>query len=166
MKRNEERVKDPVCGKRVNAHQREVEYLNRHFAFCSDQCRERFIAHPSLYVGRPGEKAPKQEGARMLKRRRMRLAEPLPKGKEPVLRQTLQDLAGVKQVKVAADSIEITYDLLESDLAHIETGIAQLGAKLGGDWLERLQKAFIHFEEEIEIDSLESSHGKSFWQAP
>ncbi|MBI3345031.1 MAG: hypothetical protein HY028_09300 [Gammaproteobacteria bacterium] len=48
------------------------------FPFYSEQCRARFLAHPHLYIGYPGVKAPKQDVKSILKRRRLRLTRPLP----------------------------------------------------------------------------------------
>ena len=60
-------VKCPVCRMLVPSDQLALIYQGMHFAFCSGQCRERFQANPHLYVGVPGEKAPKQQGAQVLK---------------------------------------------------------------------------------------------------
>lgn len=50
--------KDPVCGMIVEVHKIETVYSGVHYAFCSAQCRERFLANPHLYTGYPGHKAP------------------------------------------------------------------------------------------------------------
>ena len=47
-----------------------IDYQDMPFAFCSLQCKERFLANPHLYIGYPGQKAPKQEGHTVLKHRR------------------------------------------------------------------------------------------------
>ena len=39
-------VIDPVCGMQVKSTQLALEYMQMHFAFCSEQCRERFLANP------------------------------------------------------------------------------------------------------------------------
>lgn len=51
-------AKCPVCGMEVHRHQLELEYRGMHFAFCSEQCRERFETDPHLYVGYPGHRVP------------------------------------------------------------------------------------------------------------
>src|SRR5574337_51480 len=55
-------IKDPVCHMEVPAASFATEYAGGHYAFCSAQCKERFLANPHLYVGFPGNKAPAQEG--------------------------------------------------------------------------------------------------------
>ena len=47
-------VKDPVCGMDVDPAQFETTYEGLHYAFCSEQCRQRFAANPHLYIGVPG----------------------------------------------------------------------------------------------------------------
>jgi len=42
MKYDEDKVKDPVCGMMVPPQHLVVEYMQLHFAFCSEQCRQRF----------------------------------------------------------------------------------------------------------------------------
>ena len=46
-------VRDPVCGMRVDratAADRTT-YQDREFIFCSDRCRDRFLAEPQRYAG-------------------------------------------------------------------------------------------------------------------
>lgn len=77
MKQGHNTVRDPVCGMIVEPQANSIEYLQMHYAFCSQQCKDRFIANPHLYIGYPGQKAPKQEGMEVVKRRRIRLGHPL-----------------------------------------------------------------------------------------
>ena len=77
MKPGDDRVRDPVCGMRVDPDALAVEYQGMRFAFCSNQCRARFLANPGLYVGRPGRPAPRQRGQAERRRRRIRLDAPL-----------------------------------------------------------------------------------------
>ena len=77
MQSDDATVIDPVCGMHVNPSQLPLEYMQMHFAFCSQQCRERFLANPGLYVGQPGKMSVKQMGHEVLKCRRLQLAEPL-----------------------------------------------------------------------------------------
>jgi YHS domain-containing protein len=46
------RVKDPVCGMSVDPHRstRRADHGGRTYCFCSDRCRERFIADPSRFL--------------------------------------------------------------------------------------------------------------------
>lgn len=56
-----ENTKCPVCGMDVH-HGHDVVFQQMRFAFCSEQYKARFIAHPHLYTGYPEQPAPKQEG--------------------------------------------------------------------------------------------------------
>lgn len=163
MKHNEEKVKDPVCGMMVDPSSLAVEYMQLPFAFCSEQCRERFLTNPGLYVGQPGEKAPKQEGKEVIKRRRMHFAVPLPAGKDKALQKNLCEMMGVKEVAFSGDSLEITYDLLQATAKQIEMVIVTFGARLGEGWGDQLRRAWVHFEEEVLISNMEvppsSGHG-------
>lgn len=152
--RNDHRI-DPVCGAEVNAFENETVYLGIHYAFCSQQCRDRFVAHPHLYVGLPGHKAPKQEGMEVLKRRHLHLDTTLSSDQASLLNNALATMAGVKQVFAEGDRVEITYDLLQVTAEQIETKITEICICLGGDWLERIHLAFVHYQEECEVSNLE-----------
>jgi YHS domain-containing protein/copper chaperone CopZ len=147
-------VKDPVCGMEVNPHRNEVVYLQIHYAFCSLQCMERFLADPHLYVGHPGHSAPKQQGMEVIKRRRLSLASPVPPDHVTALTEAVRAMMGVKSVTVSGDEIEITYDLLQATAEQIEAKLAEAGARIGEEWPERLRLAFIHYTEECEIGNL------------
>lgn len=148
-------VYDPVCGMAVSPHQNEIVYLQIHFAFCSLQCKERFLAHPHAYIGQYGHPAPKQEGWEVLKRRRLHLVVPLfPQGME-LLAGELKSMMGVRDVTVVGDTVEITYDLMQVTIEQIEKKLAEIGVRLGDGWAERLRLAFVHYEEECELGNLE-----------
>ena len=149
MKTKDDLVKDPVCDMMVNKHHNEIEYLQMYFAFCSVQCKERFIANPGLYVGRLGEKAPKQEGREVIKRRHLHLSASLPGA-----------MMGIKDVTIIGDQLTITYDLLQATAEQIETEIVQFGIHLGEGWPDRLRRAMIHFQEEDIIAGMEVSQSK------
>lgn len=55
-------IHDPVCGMQVESEQYTIEYLQMHYAFCSRRCQESFLENLHLYVGLPGQRAPRQEG--------------------------------------------------------------------------------------------------------
>ena len=46
-------VTDPVCGMRIDDAEAAatVEYEGRTFSFCSEACRDAFVADPSAYAG-------------------------------------------------------------------------------------------------------------------
>lgn len=148
-------AKDPVCGMLVDAHTIEIVYAGIHYAFCSKQCRERFVANPHLYVGYPGHKAPKQRGIQVVKRRRFRLEHLLSPLESELLTEDLQGMMGVRKVHVDDMMIEVTYDLMEVTAEQIEARLVEIGLRLGEEWPERLRCGFIHFLEESEVSGLE-----------
>lgn len=160
MSQVDDQVKDLVCGMMVDPQDNAIEYLQMSFAFCSRQCKERFLANPHLYIGTPGQKASKQEGMEVIKRRRMRLSHSLSDDEAAQVREALQAMMGIKGLAVEADTIEITYDLLQATLKQIEDKLVEIGIQLGSGWGERLRRAFLQESEELQIESLEatSSH--------
>jgi P-type Cu+ transporter len=54
-----DRVKDPVCGMSVDPHtsKRRADHSGRTYYFCSDRCREKFIADPARYLAPETAKA-------------------------------------------------------------------------------------------------------------
>jgi len=150
---------DPVCGMRVKATERTLAYMQMRFAFCSEQCRERFLANPGLYVGKPGRMSIKQMGHEVIKRRRLQLAEPLPAGADEELKHTLYQMMGIKKVNFDGVRWEISYDLLQATAEQIERTITEFGVHLGGAWADRLRRAFVHYVEETELLNLENTAG-------
>jgi len=148
-------VKDPVCDMMVDPHGIEISYMQTHFAFCSLQCKERFLANPHLYIGFPGEKAPKQAGKIVIKRRRIHLDHVLTVNEVTLVDQTLNHLMGIEKLSVTNDTIDISYDLLQTTLQQIEDKLMEIGVELGGKWADRLRHAILHESEELEMDSME-----------
>lgn len=146
---------DPVCGMQVPDGQFEAEHLGIRYSFCSEQCHARFVAHPHLYVGLPGRKAPKQEGMEVILRRRLRLSSPLLPEQATVLADALREMMGIKAVLIEADRVDVTYDLLQATAEQIEARIGEVGARLGEGWAEALRLAFVHYVEECTVGSLE-----------
>jgi len=162
MGHGNEKVKDPVCHMWVTPDQYAINYQGMDFAFCSQQCKDRFLANPHLYIGIPGERAPKQQGQEVLKRRRLRLDQPLSASAAQQVSEQLGAMMGVYAVDIDANELTITYDLLQATAAQIETTMQQAGARLGEGWGERLRRAFVHYFEETEVASREvqpGSHG-------
>ncbi len=153
--KQQDKVKDPVCGMWVAKHDHQASYQQMPFAFCSDQCRTRFLAHPHLYIGYPGKAAPKQEGKVVFKHRRLHLQQALSVEGEVIIDRMLRDLMGVNAVTVKGDTIEITYDLLQVSLEELEAALSAAGARLGEGWPQRLRRALINTSEETEIEASE-----------
>lgn len=155
-------IKDPVCGMGVAPTQFETNFEGFHYAFCSEQCRQRFAANPHLYIGVPSEKAPKQKGEELLKRRRFQLDIPLETQGAVVLIDELKTMMGVRAIAIQDDNtVSITYDLFQATAEQLEAKMEEVGVKLGEGWAERLRRSFVHFMEEYEVGNLEvhSRHG-------
>lgn len=157
MQREDDMLIDPVCGMRVKSTHLALDYMQMRFAFCSEQCRERFLANPGLYVGKPGKMAVKQMGQEVIKCRLLQLAEPLPHGADEALKQTLFTMMGIKSVNYDGVRWEISYDLLQATAEQIERTISEFGVRLGGAWAEKLRRAFVHYVEETELLNLEDA---------
>lgn len=152
--------KDPVCGMVIDAGEIESSYAGVHYAFCSDQCLERFKANPHLYIGHPGHKAPKQEGVQVLKRRLFKLEQSLAKPDAKVLTKELNDMMGISRIHIEGIDIDVTYDLMEATAEQIEDRMVEIGIKLGDEWTQRLRRGFIHLLEEAEVSSMEELPSK------
>lgn len=149
-------VKDPVCGMDVAPIQFETIFEGLHYAFCSDQCQQRFVANPHLYIGVPGEKAPRQKGEELIKRRRFQLDIPLTPRGAVILTDELGAMMGVKAIDIQdGNTVTITYDLLQATAEQLEAKMMEVGAKLGEGWTERLRRSFVHYIEECETGNLE-----------
>lgn len=159
MPQNEDGIRDPVCGMQVAPDQHAIVHQQMHFAFCSTQCKERFLANPHLYIGYPGHKAPAQEGRTVLKHRRLQLDEPLPDDLAQRVVVHIKEMMGIRHIKIIDNTIDIQYDLVQVTEAQIESALAKVGATLDHSWSERLRRAFVHYFEETEISSLEVPSG-------
>ena len=147
----------PVCDMVVNKGDIELSYQGLIFAFCSQQCKDRFAANPHLYIGMPGHPAPKYLGHELIKTRILKLQESLTTNQQQVVIADLMNMMGIKKVSVDIDRVLITYDLLQATVEQIEATIEKSGDKLGGGLGEKLKRAFIHYLEESELDNLEQS---------
>jgi len=150
-------VSDPVCHMEVSATSFPIEYEGIQFAFCSAQCRERFLANPHLYIGFPGSKAPVQKGKEVIKQRRMLLSAPLDTEQSEHVKRELLQMMGLLSVYIDGEKIEIQYDLMQATAEQIANKLASIGAELGGGWVSGLKLAFVNYLEECEIGSLEVS---------
>jgi len=158
MSDSSEYKQDPVCHMDVSDNDIHERYQGSHFYFCSEQCRERFVTNPHLYVGKAGIPSAKQQGMHVLKQRVIRLESPANEEIQRQLIEVLQAMMGVKEVDVEGDLVRIRYDLLEATAVQIEKSIDQSGAQLGKAWKDKLKSAFVHYLEETELDNLEHQH--------
>jgi len=154
------KVHDPVCIMEVEVGKFAFSYLGIEYSFCSQQCQERFSANPHLYIGLPGKPSPKQHGKSIIKRRVLKLDTSIPDDIALKINTALQNMMGIKEVTIDKNIVRITYDLLEVTTEQIETTIEGTGEKLTTSWGEKLKRAFIHYFEETELDTMEDQHKK------
>jgi len=169
--------RDPVCGMMVGEWEHQVVHRGVGYAFCSQQCRERFSSGPGLYVGRRRSLAPKQKGMEVIKRRRMALGVPLTQARFVELKGALLSMMGVMAVRsvermvdvggdlqgaesatrttICIEAVEITYDLLQATALQVERKFVELNATLSSAWGEKPLRDFIHYLEQCELDDLE-----------
>lgn len=153
-------VIDPVCHMAVSETSFATEYEGIRHAFCSAQCRDRFLENPRLYTGLPGRKAAAQQGKEVIKQRRMVLSAPLDSGQAEIVKRALLAMMGINEICIEGENIEIRYDLMQVTAEQIADKLASVGSELGGGWMERLKLAFINYHEECEIGSLEVKNTK------
>lgn len=147
--------KDLVCGMGVDEPKVEITYAGVHYAFCSNQCRDRFEANPHLHIGHPCHKAPKQKGVQVIKRRLFKLEQSLSSTDAKVLAKELDEMMGIHKIQIDGMNIDVTYDLMEATAEQIEGRMVDIGIKLGEKWTQRLRRGVIHILEETEVSSME-----------
>jgi YHS domain-containing protein len=151
----DQKYKDVVCGMEVDAGSFAHDYVGTTYAFCSAQCRDRFLAHPHLFIGHAGRPAPKQEGRTVLKHRRFALGTPLDAGQARLVVEQVGALMGIEAIEAEHQQVRITYDLLQVTADRIEAELEAAGARLGNGWASILKRGFVHFTEECEVGHLE-----------
>lgn len=173
--------KDPVCDMMVGELEHQIVYRGIGYAFCSQQCRERFIAAPRLYVGRRGLLAPKQNGMEVIRRKHMSLSLPLTQAKFLELKGALLSMMGVMTVQpvdwmtagepgarrgesrnsttMHVEAVAITYDLFQATAEQLERKCAELDVVPSNRWGEKLQRDFIHYLEKCELEDLQGRAG-------
>ncbi len=139
----------PVCGMQTSPEVPSVEYHKMYFYFCSEQCRKNFLARPKLYSTKSGK-----ERDEIIKRRTMHLSVSLDKEIATLIISYLTEMMGVRNVVADGDEIHITYDLLQVTEKQIEKALSEVGVQLGGGWLERLRRGWVHDSEETELENL------------
>ncbi len=132
-----------------------LEHLHIHYAFCSEQCRERFRRYPHLFVGDPAHgPSEKQKGRVERKAHRIKLVAAVEGTKRESLRNAVESLMGVETVDVGGDQVLVVYDLVQVSLNDIEDAIiAEIGGIREGV-TDKIRRAFIHYSEECELENL------------
>ena len=139
----------PVCAMPTVMEVPPVEYHGMHFRFCSDQCRQMFLAQPALYSAKLG-----QQRAEVIKRRTLRLAEPAEEEVAALLTSYLQELMGVKDVAIEGRDISISYDLTQVTEKQIEAKLVLAGIELDGSWWQRVRRCWAQYREKNELNNL------------
>lgn len=155
-----ELVQDPVCHMKVSTDLFVTEYAGVKYIFCSVQCQDRFVANPHLYIGLPGHKAPAQKGVEVIKHRKIKLASSLTTDQAKRVYEALTNMMGIQAVNIDGYTLEIQYDLIQATEKQIEDVLVSVGTNIGRGWVDRLKRAFIHFQEESEVGALEITKSK------
>jgi len=143
---------------RVDTAEFEYNYLHINYWYCSEQCKQRFIANPGLYVGKPGEKSPRQQGREIIKKRRISLGKPLSQETRVALVQCMSNIMGIKKAQYDKNDIVIEYDLLEVTAKQIISALLNAGLELESGVLQGIKQSLIDVAEETQLASLEVSH--------
>jgi len=151
-------VRDPVCHMEIESGNIDYVYMGISYSFCTQQCLDRFMSNPHLYIGQPGKQAPKQQGISVIRKRVLKLDIPVPTDTRLEIKETLEGMMGIKSIRVDYNTIIITYDLLEATMQQIGAAIEQSGEGLSKAWSDRIKRAFIHYIEDTELDNLEHQH--------
>ncbi|BCO32122.1 hypothetical protein TspCOW1_22250 [Thiohalobacter sp. COW1] len=155
MQHVEDQIRDVVCGMWVSPVSYPLEFRGMHFAFCSEECRERFQDNPGLFIGNPGEPAAKHSDEAWRKSRRIHLGKPLDQHQAEQVINRLNGLMSVTARRPKTDVLEVDYDLMQITARQIEGALEAAGVDLGGGWGERLKRSFVHLLEETESASRE-----------
>ena len=158
--KDEKKLRDPVCRMEVEVGQLAFSYMGIEYSFCSQQCQDRFSANPHLYIGLPGKSSLKQNGKNIIRRRVLKLDVSIPDDVATKIDSALKKMMGIKEVTIDKNIVRITYDLLEATVEQIETTIEGTGEKLATGWGEKFKRAFIHYLEETELDTMEEQNKK------
>jgi len=157
-----DRIRDPVCLMWVDPQDHPLEHRGIHYAFCSEQCRERFLGSPGLYVSSAGyHAAAKQQGRQAARRRRWQLRRLPSDTKAEALHAALNAMMGIDGVHIAGPLVEVEYDLLQATAAQIEDCIESQGLRLRGSPWQRLCRGWVHYMEDTQVANMADRTGHS-----
>jgi len=148
--------KCPVCNMDARDSTIIAEHTDIEYHFCSRQCQENFLAHPTLYVGRPSVEL---AGKTIIKRRTFLLDCTVERTMEQQLIHVLQKMMGVGEVQINGREIAVSYNLLEATAEQLGRVISDTGAVLDSGLAARLKHGWMHYTEENELDNLSSDAG-------
>jgi len=149
----------PVCDMIGEFNAYTMKHNNKILHFCSEQCKETFLVHPMLYLG-------KADRGKDIKRRTLHMAESLDAESAEQVISCLTAMMGVKEVAVDGEKVHITYDLLQVTEKVIEKALADAELPLSKGWLERLHRAWVQGNEASELDNLLAKPAPSCHKLP
>ena len=155
--RNNDKERDPVCGMWVEPEQYPLDYQGMHFAFCTPQCRKRFLENPQLYL--PGHRhTPAAQTIKHLrKHRRFRLTTSPDSQQRDAVHACLSELMGIDRIAFEDRDLVIDYDLLETDARQVSSALKKSGIAVANTPWQRLRRFAIHYLERTQLDALEKS---------
>lgn len=150
----EERI-CPVCGMKAVHDDLWRMHLGVKHYFCSQQCVDRFIAHPGLYCGHPKTgPSEKQQGRIQIKRHQIVFSETISTENIAEISEAVSSMMGVKALDANREAVYVTYDLMEVSLEDIERTIEEVLGKLDSPMVDRIKRGWIHYTEECELENL------------
>jgi len=149
----------PVCDMLGEFNTHMMKHNNKVLHFCSEQCKETFVVHPMLYLG-------KADRGKDIKQRTLQMAEALDAETAEQVISCLTTLMGVREVAVDGEKVHITYDLLQVTEKVIEKALTDAELPLSKGWLERLHRAWVQGNETSELDNLLAKPAPSCHKLP
>ena len=156
----------PVCLMVTDTAAIEYLYQGLNLKFCSEQCMQRFVANPELYIGGVRKPSVKYRIKNIKKHRVIYLKRNITDNVANRICQTLNTMMGIHCINIHNNKVEITYDLLQATLQQIETQIELVEPCLSLNWFRRMHRAFIHYKEETELENLEQEKKYSCHNPP
>ncbi len=126
MSKNSTILDDLVCGMSVDSDEISADYQGNHYAFCSEQCRERFQENPQLYTD-PKSEVQEPETVDRYRYKTLKLGETLPLDVANRLTVQIRAMMGIQYIEIYDDEVEISFDPKQVTEAQIETAIARSG---------------------------------------
>jgi len=149
---NKHADKCPVCDMIVGPTEFTLQYHKMYFHFCSEQCLNNFKERPGLYL-----KSSIKNAGEITKTRIITLNRPLNGEAVELVKSVLMELMGVKEVLIANDDIQVTYDLKQVKEIQIEELLSEIELEIKNNWFSRLKRRHIQQTEENELDNLVAS---------
>ena len=152
----------PVCGMDITDDEYLMhEYHGMYYHFCSEQCRDTFTARPTLYMKKTTGNIPVR-----LKKRKIQLESNINEDKVKALTDAINQLMGIRDIRIEGSTIYLTYDLVQVTLLQIEKIINENGLSMDKGWLSRFKRNWVVNSEQNELDNLALPLGPCCNRAP